>query len=215
MKKNKNIVYQFLDYLKSLFLNGMLLILPISITVFLFSSVFRFIKSWLNPLQRLQPEKLRTIPNAEIFVALSIILLIGFLSKIFFLKRIIHFVEDLISRLPLVRPVYSGIKQLVHALTDHDKMSFSKVVLAEYPNTGSYCLAFMTGECPEEISPHQNRKFFNVYIPTTPNPTTGFFILMPVEKVIETDLTRHEAMTIIISGGIIKPDRFNKKLTGD
>lgn len=208
--KNKSFAYKLLEKFRSLFLNGILIILPLSVTVMLFNGFFRIMKGWLSPLLYFLPENLKNIPHAEFILAISATLFVGFISKVFLIKSLIPRFESLIFKLPLVRPVYSGIKQIVHALTDQDKMSFNTVVMAEFPNKGSYCLAFLTGECPNEISPDKSVTHYNIYIPTTPNPTTGFFILMPKEKVIFTDLTRHEAMTIIISGGIIKPDRFIK-----
>lgn len=208
--KNKNFIYKLLDKIRSLFFNGVLIILPLSITVMLFNGFFRIMKGWLSPLLYLLPEQLKNIPQAEFALAISVTLFVGFISKVFVLKSLIHGFENLIFKLPLVKTVYSGIKQIVHALTNQDKLSFNTVVMAEFPNKGSYCLAFLTGECPDEISPDKSITHYNIYIPTTPNPTTGFFILMPKDKVIFTDLTRQEAMTIIISGGIIKPDRFIK-----
>ena len=200
-------MYRIIDKIKSLFLNGILVILPLSITVMLFNSFFRIMKGWLAPLIYILPTCLKNIPQAEFILALTAIFVIGFISKTFF-RVLIHKFEAVLSKIPLVRPIYSGIKQLVHALTNQDKLSFNVVVLAEFPNAGSYCVGFLTGDCPESLSPNKEVKYFNIYIPTTPNPTTGFFILMPREKFVITDLTRQEAMTIIISGGIIKPDRF-------
>lgn len=210
MKKKETLLEKVLNRAKSFFLNGVLILLPLAITVFLFNAIFSLIKSWLTPIKRFEPVFIQRFPHAEIILAFFVILFIGFLSKLFISKRVLHFFEELIFKIPLVRPVYSGIKQLVHALTDQDKLSFNTVVLAEFPNKESYCVGFLTGNCPEQMSPNKAIEYYNVYIPTTPNPTTGFFILMPKEKIVMTDLTRQEAMTLIISGGIIQPDRFNK-----
>jgi uncharacterized membrane protein len=201
-------MYKILDKLKSLFLNGILIILPVSITLMLFNGFFRILKGWLSPLIYILPACLKNIPQAEFILAITAIFIVGFISKTFVIKGLIHQFEKLLFKLPLIRPIYSGVKQLVHALTDQDKLSFNTVVMAEFPNKDSYCLAFLTGECPTNLNPDREKTYYNIYIPTTPNPTTGFFILMPKEKVIFTDLTRQEAMTIIISGGIIKPERF-------
>ena len=206
--KNKSLIYKILDQFRSLFLNGILIILPIGITVMIFNAIFKIVKNWLSPLQHILPIDFQKVPQAEFVLALVLILVMGFISKIFFLKSIIHRFEYLIFKIPLVRPTYSGIKQIVEALTDQGKISFKTVVMAEFPTTGSYCIGFLTGETSEIITPDKTKRYYNIFIPTTPNPTTGFFILMPEEKIINTDLTRHEAMTMIISGGIIKPDRF-------
>src|SRR3990167_7432824 len=198
--KNKSLIYKILDQFRSLFLNGILIILPIGITVMIFNAIFKIVKNWLSPLQHILPIDFQKVPQAEFVLALVLILVMGFISKIFFLKSIIHRFEYLIFKIPLVRPTYSGIKQIVEALTDQGKISFKTVVMAEFPTTGSYCIGFLTGETSETITPDKTKRYYNIFIPTTPNPTTGFFILMPEEKVINTDLTRHEAMTMIISG---------------
>lgn len=210
MNRIRQIAGQLFDKLKSLFLNGILFILPLAITVFLLKAVFGFVKSWLYPLKKFEPALFKTIPHDEIVLAALIILGIGFLSKNFLLKKFMHSFEELIKKIPLIGTVYTGVKQLGHALTNQDKLSFNQVVLAEFPNKGSYCVGFLTGECPAQMSPDTTQPYLNVYIPTTPNPTTGFFILMPAEKVIMTPLTRQEAMTLIISGGIIQPERFKQ-----
>ncbi len=210
MNKDKNFLYKIIDIIRSLFLNGILIILPIALTIVLFNAAFKLIKKWLVPVQQIQPTYLQMIPHAEIIVALLFILLIGLISKFFIVKPILHTLERAITKFPLVSPVYSGIKQIVHAFTDQDKFSFNTVVLAEFPTKGSYCIGFFTGECPKGMSPEPSTEYYNIYIPTTPNPTTGFFILMPREKFIISNLTRQEAMTIIISGGIIKPERFTE-----
>jgi uncharacterized membrane protein len=209
MKLQKRLFY-FLDQIKSYFLKGVMVILPVAVTIFLFSFIFQFIKKILLPLKSIEPEVIKRIPHAEILIALILILFIGFIYKVFFLKPVLHFFENIIFKIPLVKPVYSGVKQLAKTMTDQNQLNYSKVILAEYPNSGSYCIGFYTGDCPDEISPEKNKKYVNVYIPTTPNPTTGFFILMPESKVIFVDLTRQEAMSLIISGGIIQPDRFKK-----
>lgn len=207
-------ILKFLERLfnniKSLFLSGIIIIMPIGITVFVFKTIFGFVKSWLTPLKTYEPAFFKAIPHAEVILAFFIILFIGFVFRSFLLKSVLHFFENLITRLPIVGTVYSGVKQLGHAFTNQDKLSFNTVVLAEFPNKDSYCVGFLTGDCPDEMSPDLNRPYLNIYIPTTPNPTTGFFILMPKEKVITTALSRQEAMTLIISGGIVKPDRFTK-----
>ncbi|OGB83442.1 hypothetical protein A3F66_00235 [candidate division TM6 bacterium RIFCSPHIGHO2_12_FULL_32_22] len=206
--KNKRLIYKILDQFRSLFLNGILIILPIGITIMIFNAIFKIVKNWLSPLQHILPISFQDVPQAEFILALALILVVGFISKVFFLKSILHKFEFLIFKIPLVRPIYSGIKQLVEALTDQGKISFKTVVMAEFPTAGSYCLGFLTGESLDAVTPDKSKRYYNIFIPTTPNPTTGFFILMPEEKIINTDLTRHEAMTMIISGGIIKPDRF-------
>jgi len=209
-KKRKNIVVRFFVYLWSLFLNGLLTILPITLTIVIFHASFKLITTWLEPIREIEPEFLRKIPYAEVIFAIILIFLLGTILKIFLLKRIVHVMEDLISRLPLVRTVYRGIKQLVKALGMQDQMSFKQVVLIEYPRRDLYCLGFLTGELPSQMAPHTEEKFFNVYLPTTPLPTSGYLVMVPEKDIIKTNISVKDAMSMIISGGIVQPEKFCK-----
>lgn len=198
----------------TIFLNGLFTLLPLTLTIALFRFTFKLLKSWLQPVERLiERTFLIDIPHSEILIVLLFIFLVGLILHFFFLKQLIHAVEELIFRIPLVRPVYSGIKQLVAAfnLKEDDKLTIKRVVLVEFPRTGIYSVGFLTGELPTELAPNKEHKYFNVFIPTTPNPTTGFYIVVPENELIEVDLTRQEGMSLIISGGIILPDRFSPK----
>jgi uncharacterized membrane protein len=202
---------QFFDFIKSIFFNGLLIILPIALTVAVFTFFFRVLKSWLAPLYRLEPLSLQAIPHSEFILVLLLILITGAVFRFFFLQRFLHVIERIALKVPLLNPVYSGIKQLVQAFTVPDKLTFQKVVFVEFPRTGLYSVGFLTSEVPAEISPQPSKRYFKVFIPTTPNPTTGFLIAVPENEIISVDLSRQEAMSLIISGGIIQPERFGKK----
>lgn len=208
MTKKKSILSQFLLFLWSLFLNGFLFILPVTLTIALFHFTFKAVIKWLAPLNKLiGPTSFGTIPFSELFLAIGLILLLGALLKIFVLRRLIHFLESVIFKIPLVRPVYAGIKQLVHAFSSKDQPSFTKVALVEFPRTGVYSIGFLTRELSPEFAPNNHEKFYNVFIPTTPNPTTGYFIIMPENQIQTINISRQEAMSMIISGGIVQPER--------
>lgn len=198
----------FIRTVWSLFLTGLLAILPLTITIVIFNISFKFIKGWLAPLQKVDMPLLKAIPHYEIFLVILIILLIGAILQVFVLRSLINYVESLIMRIPLVRPIYSGIKQLVDAFSSQDKVTFKQVVILEFPLEGVYSVGFLTGEMPQALTPNSSIKYFNVFVPTTPNPTTGFFIIVPENKIKVTQLSRQEAMALIISGGIICPERF-------
>ena len=210
------ILAKILNTIKNLFFNGLLTILPITLTGLIFKSSFNIIKSWLSPIQNILPSFLANIPNSEIILVLLFIFFVGLLLKILVIKPVIKFLEEeLFFKIPLVKPVYSGIKQLVQALTSSDQSGSNQVVIVEFPGKDLYCLGFLTGEFPKEISPSlnsnlENNKFYNIYIPTTPNPTTGYFLMLTKDKFQQVNITRQEAMTIIISGGVITPDKFTK-----
>lgn len=198
----------FLSFVWALFLSGLLTIAPIALTIVLFTISFRLIISWLEPISHWQPAFLHWIPHSEIILALLFILVIGIFVQLVLLNPLIHALERLVFKTPLVSPIYSGIKQLVHAFSTQDHISFKRVVYVEFPRQGAYSIGFLTSEVPVALSPSETVRFFNVFIPTTPNPTSGFLVMFPEHALITSDLTRQEAMSLIISGGIIQPDRF-------
>ena len=202
-------LHKIFDELKSIFLNGFFTLLPITLTFLIFRSSFKIIQGWIQPLHRIEPQFLQKIPYSDFIFVILFIFLMGVILKFFILKMLIHNVEESIFfRIPILRTVYSGIKQLVHALTAQDQLSFNKVVLVEFPNKETFSIGFLTGEFPRKLINIEDKSYYSVFIPTTPNPTTGFFVLVTTEQIKEIDLSKQEAMAIIISGGIIKPDRF-------
>ena len=200
--QKKNIFLSCIDELSSLFLSGLLLILPITLTIAVFNISFRVLLNWLEPLKRFG----FTFPYSEVILAVAIILIAGTLYNMFLLRPIIHGIERLFSKIPLIRPVYSGIKKLVHAFSFQDKVSFTKVVRVEFPKAGIYSIGFLANQVDEKIAPDMAKKYFSVFVPTTPNPTSGFLILVPEDEIAIIDISRQDAMAMIISGGIIQPD---------
>ncbi len=212
MEKKRNIFIRPFHYLWSLFLTGLFAILPITLTIAIFSLTFQLLLNWLEPLKRIAlPPFLQAIPHAEIILAILIIFLVGTIYNVFIVRTIINAFEELLIKLPLIRPVYSGIKQLVQAFSFQDRISFKSVVLVEFPRKGIYSIGFLTSELQQDLAPEKGKTFFNVFIPTTPNPTSGYFAILPKEHVTMIDITRQEAMAMIISGGIIQPERFEEK----
>lgn len=209
---NISLSKKIFNTLKSLFVSGLLTLLPLALTLVLFRFLFHTLKSWLSPIYRLLPDGLRAIPLSEFFVVLIAILIVGAVLRGFFLKKFVDLVEQLFRRVPLVRQVYFGLKQLMNAFGPKDKQHFQQVVLIEFPQPGTYSLAFLTNNLPSPLPPQnptgQKIEYLNVFLPHTPNPTSGFFLIVPASGCIRTDLSRQEAMTMIISGGIIQPDRF-------
>jgi uncharacterized membrane protein len=208
--KLTNYLQSFIAYLWSLFLNGLLTILPITLTLSVFNVSFRLLKGWLEPIAQVCPKYLLCLPHAEIFLAVAIIFLIGTVLKIFVLRSLVHTVESILLKVPIISTVYSGIQQLVKALNPKDVLTFKQVVMLEFPRAGVYSIGFLTSEMPQVLAPEADKDFVNVFVPTTPMPTSGFFVVVTRDKVIPSKLTHQEAIALIISGGIIKPDRFTK-----
>ena len=209
----KSFLFLIFGTIKKIFLNGLIVLLPITLTFSLFAFSWRIMINWLEPIKQFKPELLKKIPHSEVILIVAFIFAIGTLLKIFVLKSLINLFESILEKIPLVRNVYGGIKQLVHAFGIKDKKSFKQVVLVEFPRKGVHSIGFLTSKVQSELAPNKDEKFCHVYIPTTPNPTTGYLVILPEQDVRKISLTRQEAMALIISGGIIKPDRFSKKST--
>lgn len=196
------------NLIKSFFINGLLTLLPIVITFTFFSFTFKLIKAWLAPLQQLDIPYINVIPHGEIILVLGGIFTAGIILRSFIIQSFIALFELLLSNVPIIYPVYTGVKQLVHAFSPSGKETFKQVVLVEFPLKGTYSLGFLTSELKKELSPNKEEPFYNIFVPTTPNPTTGYFVIVPAQNFTPVDLTTEEAMALIISGGIIQPDRL-------
>jgi uncharacterized membrane protein len=196
---------------QQIFVKGLLFLLPIAITFSLFSFSINLIRSWLIPLRRLHLPLLEMIPYYEILIVAIFILAVGAFLQAFVLKPFIKFIEDIFAQIPLLSTVYFGAKQLIEAFSGNNKTSFKDVVYVQFPRPGIYSIGFLTSQVPLEISPDTSKTYYNVYIPTTPNPTTGFFIVIPADEFHHANLTRQEAITLIISGGILQPERYKKE----
>lgn len=210
MAKQKKINH-ILHEIQSIFLTGLFALLPIILTIALFKFAFHLLKTWLEPLYIHKPLYGNQIPHSEILVVVIVIFLAGALIKYFVFDNLLHKIESsILKKIPLLGHVYFGIKQLVSAFnTQQSKTTFKHVVLVEFPRAGAYSIGFLTNDVPPALAPHTLQKFVGIFIPTTPNPTTGFYITVPEDSYKILEVTRQEAMTIIISGGIIQPDKFN------
>lgn len=196
----------------SLFLGGLITLLPITLTIAVFHTSFKILAGWLAPVKAYVPEQISNlIPYSEIISIILLIFVFGIILRVFVLHTVVHAIEDIIVKIPLIRPIYSGIRQLIQAFSIQDKITFKQVVLVEFPRPGIHSVGFLTSELAPELTRSNLERCYGVFIPTTPNPTSGFFVIVPESQVFTVDLTRQEAMAMIISGGIIQPDRLNKK----
>ena len=207
MNKLHNFVPRFLQVLKNIFLHGFFTLLPLILTTTVFIFFIRVIMSWVTPLHSYMPKIIQHIPYSEFLVGIILIFIFGLILKYLLFLPLVHLVESTIERIPLIGSIYFGIKQLVHAFTAHDSTAFNRVVIIEYPRKGLYSLGFITGKQHPHLELDTNKKYWHVYLPSVPNPTTGFFVLAPDEELIDTSLSRQDALTIIISGGVINPEK--------
>jgi uncharacterized membrane protein len=218
--ENKSFLQKTWHEFTSIFLSGLFTLLPVGLTFALFSFTFKLIKNWSSPIHAVLPQAIKNVPNSSILVVLFTILVVGAILKYFLLHPLVDFIErHLFGNIPLVRQVYFGIKQLVQTLSPDEEGkpdSVQLVVLVEFPRPGIYCIGLVTGIAspqmiPSMIGSEQGSIYYNVFIPTTPNPTTGFFFVVSEKDCKITTLTRKEAMALVISGGIIQPERFTQK----
>ena len=182
------------------FIAGIVVLIPIGITlyltIFLVSISSKIIPKEINPNHYLP----YNIPGLEIFIALIMITFIGWLSLSFIGKRLLRVFENILKKIPILRTIYSAIGQMTDTFTSSDKDK-KNVVLVEYPRKGSWAVGFATKDNEGEISDKTKKKLVNVFIPTTPNPTSGFLLMFPKEEVIYLDLTFEEASKFIVSAG--------------
>ncbi len=200
-EKKRSILARFRNY----FITGVVVLIPIGITVyltfFLVSISSKIIPNEINPNHYLP----YNIPGLEILMAVILITIIGWLSLSFIGKRLLNIFNNILKRIPILRTIYSAIGQMTSTFTTSDKKK-KNVVLVEYPRKGSWAVGFATKENSGEITDKTKRKLINVFVPTTPNPTSGFLLMFPKEEVIFLDLTFEEASKFIVSAGTSNPD---------
>ena len=186
--------------LRNAFFAGIVVLVPIGFTLYLtlfFIKVSsKLIPSEINPNNYLP----FSIPGLEILLSIIFITIIGGISLSFFGKKILNFINDLFKRIPILRTIYSAIGQMTESFTNkkNDKKS---VVLVEYPRKGCWAVGFATKENKGEISQKTNKNLINIFVPTTPNPTSGFLLMFPKEEIIYLDMTFEEASKFIVSAG--------------
>lgn len=199
----------FRHKLKKYFLTGLLVVVPVAMTVL----VVRWIVSLMDSLlMAVLPEALRPellyglpVPGIGLLATLLLILLVGVLAANIFGRSLVTFSERMVDRIPLVKGIYTLFKQVSDTVLNRDRGAFRKVVLIEYPRKGIWAVAFVTGITKGEVQQLTPDKLVNVFVPTTPNPTSGFYILVPEDEMIELSMTVEDAFKLIISGGMVTP----------
>ena len=186
--------------LRNYFITGVVVLIPIGFTLYL-SKILIGISSNLIP-KNLNPNHYLPfdIPGVEILISILLITIVGGLSLSFFGRRILKLIDDLFKRIPFLRTVYSAIVQMTETFSKKDDNQKS-VVLIEYPRKGVWAVGFATKENKGEMAEKTNKKLVNVFVPTTPNPTSGFLLMFPIEDVIYLNMTFEEASKFIVSAG--------------
>ena len=199
-EKKRSILARIRNY----FIAGMVVLIPIGITVyltmFMVSISSKILPKEINPNHYLPYD----IPGVEILISIFLITLIGWISLSFLGKKLLNLFDNILKKIPILRTIYPAIGQMIETFTKSEKGK-KNVVLVEYPRKGSWAVGFATKKNSGEISEKTNKKLINVFVPTTPNPTSGFLLMFPEDEVIYLDLTFEEASKFIVSAGTSNP----------
>ncbi len=202
------------------FLTGLLVIVPLGLTYYVVAAIVGTMDRMIAVLPpRFHPNTYLPfpVPGLGVIFTLLIILVTGFLGANLLGRRIVRAYERVLERIPVVRTLYAAVKQLLEQLVAEDSDRFRRVVLVEYPRKGIYSLAFVTGESRGELRDRTGGDTINVFVPTTPNPTSGYYLLVPNEDTIPLELGVEQAFKLVMSAGIVGWDpsasraRFLKK----
>jgi uncharacterized membrane protein len=209
-----NIFKRMTSKLKSLFLSGLFTILPIILTVFVVTFTYELLSRWLKPLQKIQPLLLKKIPGSEIVIITILIIVLGILLKFLLISPLVKAIEAFIGKIPIVRTIYSSSKTLVDFFNVPDPTTVKrKVILIEFPRKGLYNIAFLLESATdgfEKLIPEKDKtpgeKYYKVFMPNSPNPTSGYFLIIPEHEITHTNMTFEEAIKTVVSCGLITPE---------
>jgi uncharacterized membrane protein len=194
--------------MKKYFITGLLVLVPLFITIWVVVTLVNTLdssllllpvawrpKSWLG----------YDIPGLGALLTLLIIFVTGLVATNFFGKQVIALWELMLSRVPVVKSIYSSVKQVSDTLFSDSGNAFRKALLVQFPQTGAWTIAFLTGQPGGDVVNHLKGEYISVYVPTTPNPTSGYFLMVPKEDVVELEMSVDEALKYIISMGTVAP----------
>ena len=202
--------------IKRYFITGLLIWVPLAITFWVLSLIVGALDQSLRLLpEAIHPERLVgfAIPGAGAVLTLGMIFLTGLLAANFIGQKLVGWWEKLLARIPVVNSVYNSVKQVSDTIFSPNGNAFRKAVLVNYPHQDSWTIAFLTGAPGGDVVNHLTGEYVSVYVPTTPNPTSGFFLMLPAAKVLELDMTVDEALKYIISMGVVAPPPHTRVIT--
>ena len=203
-----------LSSIRRAFLSGVILLAPLGITFFVFNwLVLKIGGSFKAKVFFFLPREILTDPKLELFwnvtatiMVVFLVTLLGFLSRYFVAKYLWSIGERLLHTLPVVNTVYNSVKQIIETFSTQNRAVFQKVVLIQFPREGVYAIGFLTSSSRGEIRNQTDKPLKNIFIPTTPNPTSGFLVMFPEDQVKELEMSVGEGMKFIISGGAVVPE---------
>jgi len=192
--------------LKKYFITGLLIWIPLAITIWVLDLI-------VTTMDALLPTQLQTVlfgrqvPGIGVLLTLLIVFGTGVLASNILGQRLVTLWEMLLGRIPVVKSIYSSVKQVSDTLFSPGGQAFRKALLVQYPHPGAWTIAFLTGAPGGDVANHLSDDYVSVYVPTTPNPTSGFFLMFPRADVVELDMSVDEALKYVISMGVVAPSR--------
>lgn len=201
--RRKNRLKQFNSFIKRYFITGLLVITPLWGTYLILKALFLTLEGVLGDF--LSDYFRYYMPGLGVVVLIVIIFLAGLLTTNFLGRKLLEIWELFLQRVPVISNVYKLVKSIVDTISLQGKEQFNRVVLIEFPRKGHYSFAFVTGITKGEVQEVTKEKVINVYVPTTPNPTSGYFLLVPESEIIPLSMSVEDAMKMIISGGLYTP----------
>ena len=200
--------------LRNLFIAGLLVLLPISLTIFIITFIFQKLDNLLSPafvklliLLGLPLQADQFVMGLGVVATIFIIIFTGLITKNILGKKLFRLGEIIVEKIPVARSIYSGAKQIIDAVSKSQLDAFNKVVMVEYPRKGLFSLGFVTCEARGEIQENTKNNVVNVFIPTTPNPTSGLLIFVPKEDITPLTMSVEEGIKLVVSGGIVTPTK--------
>ncbi|MFH1653870.1 MAG: DUF502 domain-containing protein [Pseudomonadota bacterium] len=197
--------------IKTSLIAGALVVIPIILTFWVLKFIITSMDSFITSLfpESLNPETLigHDIPGFGLVSTLILLVVVGIFTRLYIVRKLVRLGDWVISKLPVGRGIYSVFKKFLATILSQDSTRFKQAVLIDYPRMGCKAIAFLTGDAPPSIQTRTEKKMVGVFVPTTPNPTSGFYIILPEEDIIRLPISIERAFQLIISGGIISDDR--------
>ncbi len=195
---------------RNIFLEGLVVLMPLSLSIYVIYLLISWTRARLAFTLHMLPPQFQDVFWVKILLEIAVIILIvlfiyfmGWLTSTFIGKAFGRFIESIINRLPIINSLYRALKQLFKTFVSYQDNQYSKAVLIQYPHPNIWAIAFLTSEAPLKLSPEKKNDYYTVFMPSTPNPTTGFFMIVAKKDVIVLDISIEEAIKVIMSGGLL------------
>ncbi|KKM08602.1 hypothetical protein SY88_23050 [Clostridiales bacterium PH28_bin88] len=198
--------------LRKFFLTGIVVLLPLVVTIYVLVTTFRLMDGLLGGIIRVVVG--HPLPGLGVLLTIGLVLLAGMVATNVIGKRLIAFMEHLVNRIPLVKSIYGATKQIIDAFSLQTSNAFQRVALVEYPRQGVYAVGFVTGNGMGEVQEKTAEEVINIFVPTTPNPTSGMLVLVPRKDVTFLEMSVEDGLKLIISGGVVTP-KYNGQSQGN